>query len=314
MLLECVPNVSEGRDAALIARLADAAGRDAALLDRSSDPDHHRTVLTLAGSPQALHHALLRLYEVALAGIDLRRHQGVHPRLGAVDVVPFVPLDSTPTAVAVAAAERLGAAVAERFGLPVWLYEEAARPGRRRALPAIRRGGLDGLARRLAAGERPDFGPAALHPTAGATVIGARPILIAFNVVLASDDLALARRIAAAVRQRAPGGLPAVRALGVPLPQRGLVQVSMNLLDYRRTPPRAAFDRVRAAAAASGVRVLESELVGLVPRAALSEEDAEHVRLREFSPERYLETRLAAAGLAAASGGDEKGIDRPANP
>jgi glutamate formiminotransferase len=190
--LECVPNVSEGRRPEVVARLLDAAAAPGVrLLDASSDPDHNRSVLTLAGEPEALHEGLLALYSVALREIDLNRHLGVHPRVGAVDVTPFVPLAGTPMEVAVAAAERLGAALAERFGLAVYLYEQAARVPARRRLADIRRGGFEGFAARLGdPAWAPDYGPARVHPTAGVTVVGARFFLIAFNAVLETADLA----------------------------------------------------------------------------------------------------------------------------
>jgi glutamate formiminotransferase len=289
--LECVPNVSEGRRPEVVARLAAAAAAPGVrLLDVSSDPDHNRSVLTLAGEPEGLHQGLLALYEVALAGIDLNRHQGVHPRVGAVDVVPFVPLGDTPMEMAVAAAGRLAREVARRFGLPVYLYERAARRPERTALAEIRRGGFEGLEGRLAdPAWAPDFGPSRVHPTAGATVIGARFFLIAFNAVLASADVAAARAVARRVRESG-GGLPAVRALGVHLASRGLAQVSMNLVDYRRTPPARALERVEEAAAALGTRVVETEIVGLVPAAAVRGVDWQALKLP--GPPAILEDRL----------------------
>jgi glutamate formiminotransferase len=268
--LECVPNVSEGRRPEVVARLAAAVSSapEARLLDVSSDPDHNRTVLTLAGEEAGLHAALLALYETALAEIDLRHHEGVHPRVGAVDVVPFVPLGDTPMEAAAAAAGRLGEEVARRFGLPVYLYEKAARRPERTVLADIRRGGFEGFPARIAdPAWAPDFGPSRVHPTAGVTVIGARFFLIAFNAVLDTPDVAVARTIARKVRESG-GGLPAVRAMGVYLASRGLAQVSMNLVDFRRTPILLALDRVREAAAALGTRVVESEIIGLVPEAA----------------------------------------------
>jgi glutamate formiminotransferase len=269
-LLECVPNVSEGRRPEVVARLAAAASSPPGvrLLDVSSDPDHNRSVISLAGDAEGLVRGLLALYEVALAEIDLRRHQGVHPRVGAVDVVPFVPLDDTPMAAAVAAAERLAPEVARRFDLPVYLYEQAARVPGRSALAIIRRGQFEGFAAKI--GEplwAPDFGPARVHPTAGVTVIGARFFLIAFNAVLDTADVAVARAVARRVRESG-GGLPAVRAMGVYLASRGRAQVSMNLVDFRRTPVLRALERVRAEAAALGARVVEGELIGLMPEAA----------------------------------------------
>jgi glutamate formiminotransferase len=294
--LECVPNLSEGRRPEVVARLAAAAAAPPGvrLLDASSDPDHNRSVLTLAGHPEGLHRSLLALYETALAEIDLTRHGGAHPRVGAVDVVPFVPLGDTPMAAAVAAAERLAAAVAERFGLPVYLYERAARRPDRSSLAAIRSGGVEKLEGRIAAdlAWAPDFGPARIHPTAGASVIGARFLLIAFNAVLATADVAAARAIARRVRE-ANGGLPAVRALGIALASRGLAQVSMNLLDYRRTAPLQALRRVEAEAAALGTRVVATEIVGLVPSAAVQGVGAEDLKLTGPLP--ILEDRLREA-------------------
>jgi glutamate formiminotransferase len=293
--LECVPNVSEGRRPEVVARLVAAAASvsGARVLDVSSDPDHNRSVLTLAGGAEALHQALLALYAAALAEIDLNQHEGVHPRLGAVDVAPFVPLGETPMAVAVAAAERLAREVAERFALPVYLYEQAARPHPaghpgRRLLADIRRGGFEGLAEKLAdPAWAPDFGPPRPHPTAGATVIGARFFLIAFNAVLDTADVAVARAVARRVRESG-GGLPAVRAMGVYLASRGRAQVSMNLVDFRRTPILTALDRVRKEAEALGARVTETEVVGLVPEEAALGVVRDALQLPELGPDRVL--------------------------
>jgi glutamate formiminotransferase / 5-formyltetrahydrofolate cyclo-ligase len=290
--LECVPNVSEGRRPEVVARLAAAVSPapGVRLLDVSSDPDHNRSVLTLAGEAEGLHAALLALYEAALAEIDLTSHQGVHPRVGAVDVVPFVPLGDTPMAAAVAAAERLAPEVARRFGLPVYLYERAARRPGRSALADIRRGGFEGFAAKIADPScAPDFGPPRVHPTAGVTVIGARFFLIAFNAVLDTADAAIARAVARKVRESG-GGLPAVRAMGVYLASRGRAQVSMNLADYRRTSLLSALERVRREAAALGARVAESEVIGLVPEEAARGVTQEALQLPAPLP--LLEERL----------------------
>jgi glutamate formiminotransferase len=296
-LLECVPNVSEGRRPEAIARLAAAAASGGAtLLHQTSDPDHHRSVFTLAGQPEELHAALLALYERALAEVDLRRHRGVHPRVGAVDVAPFVPLGGAAMADAIAAARRLAEEVGRRFALPVYLYEAAATRPERRALPDIRRGGFEGLAEKMAdPAWIPDFGPARPHASAGATVIGARSLLIAFNVILATTDAGVARRVARAVRESS-GGLPAVRAIGVHLERRGRAQVSLNLLDYRRTSMRTAFERVRGEAALAGAEVEAGELIGLVPRAALPADPERELRL-VVGRDQILEERLGDAGL-----------------
>ncbi len=301
-LLECVPNVSEGRRSEVVERLAAAAGGapGAQLLDVSSDPDHDRTVLTLAGEPEPLHRALVALAGAAVAAIDLNRQRGVHPRLGALDVVPFVPLGGASMADAVAAARRLAAALAERHGLPAFLYEEAASQPERRNLAAVRRGGFERLAERMAQqpGWRPDFGPGRPHPTAGAVAVGARFFLVAYNVILDRDDPAAARRIAARVRE-AGGGLPAVKALGFRLASRGCAEVSLNLTDYRRTDMATAGDRVRHEAAREGVGVDGCELVGLAPRAAFGGRPPAELGLPESAAEQVLERRLAAAGLSA---------------
>lgn len=290
--LECVPNVSEGRRLDVVARLAGAAAAapGVRLLDVSSDPDHNRSVLTLAGEAAGLQAALLNLYEAALAEIDLTRHQGVHPRVGAVDVVPFVPLGDTPMAAAVAAAERLAPEVARRFGLPVYLYERAARRPERTALADVRRGGFEGFAAKIADPVwAPDFGLPRVHPTAGVTVIGARFFLIAFNAVLETPDVAVARAVARKVRESS-GGLPAVRAMGVYLASRGRAQVSMNLVDYRRTSVLRALARVSREADALGTRVIESEVIGLMPEEAALEAAREALLLPVAVP--ILEERL----------------------
>lgn len=293
--LEAVPNLSEGRRPEVLERWVRRVNREpeARVLDASRDPDHNRSVLTLAGTPHGLHNALLALYEDAVATLDLRHHGGVHPRIGALDVAPFVPLAGVSMDDAVAAAHRLGEAVAERFEIPVFLYEEAARRPDRRALPDIRRGGLEGLRQRIGtAGWEPDFGPPRLHPSAGATVIGARPFLIAINSRLDRDDLDLARSVAAAVRESS-GGLPAVRALGLPLADRGASQVSMNLVDFRVTSLGDLLTAVRERVEAGGARVAETEIIGLLPEAAWRQARDELRPSAEHWAHRVLESRLA---------------------
>jgi glutamate formiminotransferase len=292
--VECVPNVSEGRRPPIVDAMAQAisAVPGVRLLDRSSDPAHNRSVFTIVGDPDPLAAAALALAERAIADIDLRHHTGVHPRIGALDVLPFVPLEGAPMAVCVELARRTGAAIAERWSVPVYLYEEAATSADRRRLESIRRGGLDGLAARMAQPAWwPDFGPRALHPTAGACAVGARKVLVAFNVTLSTNRLDVARAIAAAIRERG-GGLPAVKALGLPLADRGLVQVSMNLTDIERTPMPAAFEAVAREAARLGAAVAGSEVIGLVPRAALAGATPDEMRIENWSDDRVLETRL----------------------
>lgn len=292
-MIECVPNVSEGRRQETIDRLVQAVRSvpELSLLDSSADPAHNRSVFTFVGEPQPLERAVLVLFEVALASIDLRAHQGVHPRLGAVDVVPFVPLEGATMSDCVSLARQVGRAVAERFQVPVYLYEEAARSPERRNLSDIRRGGFERLGDRMAAGFLPDFGPASPHSTAGASAIGARMPLIAFNVNLATTHLELAVDIARTVRE-STGGLPFVKALGLPLQDRRTVQVSMNLTNYQATSIRQAFDAVRQEAERRGVSVLESEIIGLAPAAALDEPTAAAIMLRGDWRDRILERRI----------------------
>ena len=301
--LECVPNISEGRRADVIERLTAATeGTGVALLDQSSDPDHNRTVLTLAGRAPALIEAVVRLAEAAAREIDLRRHEGVHPLIGALDVVPFVPLEGAEMSDAVAAAETCAQALAERLNLPCFLYEHAARARGRQNLADVRRGGFEALGERLAAEAwAPDYGPRRPHPRAGATAVGARFFLIAFNAVLDREDLGLARRVARRVRA-SNGGLPALKALGVPLPSHGRSQVSMNLVDFRRTSLPQALEAVRGAARDLGARVDSTELVGLVPAAAVAGLEAADLLLPELTRRQVLEHRLedvlAERGLA----------------
>jgi glutamate formiminotransferase len=294
-IIECVPNISEGRRPDLVRQIVETVGATPGvhLLDWSSDAAHNRTVITLAGEAGPLQQAVLTLFEVAVPAIDLRSHAGEHPRLGAVDVVPFVPIEDVTMDACVALARETGAAVAERFGVPVFLYEDAASSAARRNLEDIRRGEFEGLAARFASPEwAPDFGRPEPHPSAGATIIGARMPLIAYNINLATDRLDVARKIAAAVRASS-GGLRFVKAMGVRLEDRGLVQVSMNLTNHTRTPIHRVFELVRREAARYGVAVLESEIVGLVPSAALLAAAEWYLRIEGFDAAQVLEKRLA---------------------
>jgi glutamate formiminotransferase len=300
-LVECVPNVSEGRRPEVVDEIVTAFAVPGVLvLDRSSDPDHHRTVITLMGQGPALVEAAVAGARACARLIDLNHHRGVHPRMGALDVLPFVPFGAEtrlrggddPDLDCAGLAERAGRRIAAEVGVPVYLYGAAARHPGWTALPEVRGRGFETL--RAAPDRVPDFGGPGLHPTAGATAAGAREVLIAYNVELADADLALARKIASAVRER-DGGLPAVRAMGVPLANRGLVQVSMNLLDWRATPPAAAYAAVAALAGENGARVEASEIVGLVPAGALDGVDPADLRLRGFAPDMLLESRLLRA-------------------
>lgn len=301
-LVECIPNVSEGRRSGVIGALAMelAAGARVRLLHTHTDPDHNRTVFTVVGHPEALLAALERLYAAALDAIDMRTHEGAHPRLGAVDVCPFVPLPQHGTGMAecVALARRLGARVAERFALPVFLYREAASSGHRRDLSIIRRGQFEGLADRLADPRwQPDFGAATPHASGGATVIGARGPLIAYNMVLDSDEVTIARQVAAAVRTSS-GGLPGIKALGVLLASRGLAQVSMNIEDPQATPLEVVSDAVQREASERGVPVLETELVGLMPRAAATPAALRWLARGDFTSRLLLENAIEMSGVA----------------
>ena len=293
-VIECVPNVSEGRRPDVIDRLASSIGHIAGvhLLDRSSDPAHNRSVFTFAGDAQPVADAVLALFETAVAAIDMRSHSGAHPRLGAIDVVPFIPVSGATMTDCVALARTTAAAVASRFQIPVFLYEEAASTDARRNLADIRRGEFEGLAAKLALPEwQPDYGPPRPHPTAGAAVIGARAPLIAFNVNLATGRLETAKAIAAAVRHSS-GGLPFVKALGIALEHRGVAQVSMNLTNYEKTSIVRVFEAVRHEAERHGTSVLESEIVGLVPEAALPPDPKQSLQLAGFNPNQVLEHRL----------------------
>jgi glutamate formiminotransferase len=297
-LIECVPNVSEGRRETVIAALA-ASMRvpDVSLLDVSSDVAHNRTVFTLAGTPGAVQQAVFALVAAALPVINLRHHEGVHPRMGAVDVVPFVPLAGVTMEECAALANDTARDLSRRQDLPTYLYGFAAATPGRRQLADLRRGGLERfLARMATPAWAPDFGPSTPHPSAGVTAVGARPVLIAYNVELATDKIDVARAVAAAVRER-DGGLTGVKALGLALPGRGIVQVSMNLVDYRRTSVREAFEAVTREAAQYGVKATASEIVGLAPRAAVSPDDAWRVRLRKGARTAILEDRLHDAGV-----------------
>jgi len=314
-LVEAVPNFSEGRRLDVVDRLAGAVASTpgAYLLDRTSDASHNRSVLTLAGDAAAVVEALERAVAVAVDEIDLERHSGEHPRVGAVDVVPFVPLAGTTMDECVDLARSFGRRIADRFDLPVYLYANAATRADRVKLADVRRGQYEGLKAEIGQrGREPDFGPARTHPSAGAVAVGARPFLIAWNINLASSDRDLAVRIARRVRESG-GGLPKVQANGFMIEELGLAQVSMNLLDVGVTPIWLVWETVRELAAEDGVELAESELIGLAPLAALlavaDRAGASHhapveerlaagaasIRLRDFSPLQALELRLAAA-------------------
>jgi glutamate formiminotransferase len=294
MVIECIPNVSEGRRPEIVAALADTirAVSGVRLLDHSADASHNRSVFTFAGDAAGVERAVLALVERAVADIDLRTQRGEHPRLGAVDVVPFVPIEGVTMADCVALARKVGAEIAARFGVPVYLYEEASTNPARRNLEDIRRGEFEGLAAKMASPDwAPDFGPAVPHPSAGASVVGARMPLIAYNINLATDRLDVAKKIAAAIRQSS-GGYRFVKAMGIALQDRGIVQVSMNLTNYEKTPIFRVFESVKREAERYGVAILESEIVGLVPSAALTSAAEFYLQLSGFTGDQVLENKL----------------------
>lgn len=287
-LIECVPNFSEGQDPAVLDAIASAVGAvpGVRVLRAEMDPDHNRSVLTFAGSPDAIGAGAFAGIKAAAEKIDLRRHGGVHPRIGATDVTPFIPLEGATMADCVRIARRTGQRVWDELGIPVYFYEAAAATRDRAALENVRRGGFEHP------GLLPDLGGPALHPRAGACVIGARKLLIAFNVNLITEDLSVARAIARKIRASS-GGLPALKAIGVPLLSRKLVQVSMNLVDFERTPLDAVLAAVRQEAAARQVEIAGVEYIGLVPRKAVEDAASRQSEWVRFDPNLILENRLA---------------------
>jgi glutamate formiminotransferase / formiminotetrahydrofolate cyclodeaminase len=300
-IVECVPNFSEGRDRATVQALLDAvtSAPGVVLLDHSMDIDHHRSVLTFCGAPDSVIEAAFRTIQIATNLIDLRKHVGVHPRIGATDVVPFVPIRGVSMQDCVQLTKRLGERVGRELEVPVFLYERATAHADHAPLEAVRRGGLEGLAFRMASDPDwiPDFGPPRLHESAGAIAIGARPPLIAYNVNLRSQDIDMARSIARVVRQSS-GGLSHLKAIGVELASRSMVQVAMNLTDYHVTPILTAFQAVKAEAAKHGIEVAGSELVGLVPQASLDQAAAASLQLDRFDSGQTLEARIAEMMLS----------------
>jgi glutamate formiminotransferase len=296
-LVECVPNVSEGRRGDVIDRLAAAirAVEGVRLLDRTSDADHNRSVFTFAGPAGPVEAAAHALVEAAIREIDLRTHTGEHPRLGAVDVVPFVPLAGTTMDECVAIAHRFGKEVADRHELPVYFYARAAARPERVRLPDIRRPQFEGLQELMATTHAPDAGPARVHPSAGALVTGARPPLIAFNIELDTTDVALAKRIAKEIRESS-GGLPAVQALGFALTDPPRAQVSMNLLDTSVTSLSRVWREVETRANAQGVGILRGELIGLMPLDAAVGVTADALRLEGLGRDRIIESHFIERG------------------
>ena len=309
-LVECVPNFSEGRDKAKVDAIVEAMKRDGVyLLDREMDSDHNRSVITLVGERDAIQEAAIRGVGKAAELIDLTQHQGAHPRMGAADVVPFIPIDGVTLEDCVAMAKHVGAEIWKRYQVPVYLYEAAAATPERQNLEHVRRGQFEGLREEVKtnAARRPDFGEAALHPTAGATVVGARKALVAYNVFLNTTDVSIAKKIAKAVRQSS-GGFRYVKGAGFTV--RGLAQVSMNLTDFEQTPVHRVFELVKREAARYGVSPLSSEIVGLIPKKALEDAAEWFLQVENFDSSLILENRLAAVmGGKTAVGGLRAGVE-----
>ena len=292
-IIECIPNISEGRDAASIEAIAAAirAVPGIRLLDVSSDPAHNRSVLTLVGDRPAVRTAVLALFDAAIPRIDLTKHRGEHPRMGSVDVVPFVPIRGASVEDCVALSREVGEEIGRR-GVPVYLYEDSASAEHRRNLADIRKGEFEGFPEKIKDPRwKPDFGPAAPHPTAGVVAVGARAPLIAYNINLATKDLAVADRIAKAIRHIG-GGFRYVKAMGVELADRGQVQVSINMTNFKKTPLHRVFECVKSEAERSGVAIVGSEIVGLTPADALFMAAEHYLRIENFTSAQVLEMRL----------------------
>jgi glutamate formiminotransferase / formiminotetrahydrofolate cyclodeaminase len=309
-LVECVPNFSEGRDSAKVDAIIDAMKIPGVyLLDREMDSDHNRCVITLVGEGEAIQEAAIRGVGKAAELIDLTRHQGAHPRMGAADVVPFIPIDGVTIEDCVAMARHVGAEIAKRFQIPVYLYEAAAATPERQNLENIRRGQFEGIRADIATNpaRKPDFGEARVHPTAGATVVGARKALVAYNVFLNTPDVDIAKKIAKAVRFSS-GGLRFVKGAGFLV--RGLAQVSMNLTDFEQTPIHRVFEFVKREAERYGVVPVSSEIVGLIPKKALEQAAEWFLQIENFDSSLILENRLTAVmGGKMAVGGLRAGVE-----
>jgi glutamate formiminotransferase / formiminotetrahydrofolate cyclodeaminase len=309
-LVECVPNFSEGRDRAKVDAIVEAMKINGVyLLDREMDADHNRCVITLVGDREAIQEAVIRGVGKASELVDLTKHQGAHPRMGAADVVPFIPIDGVTIEDCVAMARHVGEEIWKRFQIPVYLYEAAATSPDRTNLENIRRGQFEGIRDEIATNpaRKPDFGEARVHPTAGATVVGARKFLIAYNVFLNTADVDIAKKVAKAVRF-SNGGLRFVKGAGFLV--RGMAQVSMNLTDFEQTPVARVFEYVRREAARYGVMPVSSEIVGLIPKKALEQAAEWFLQVENFDSSLILENRLAAVmGGKMAVGGLRAGIE-----
>nr|WP_312577259.1 glutamate formimidoyltransferase [Sedimentibacter sp.] len=293
-IIECVPNFSEGRDLNKVEKILDIfrGKHDLKLLDYSSDEDHNRSVVTIVGEPEALKKAMVEAIGKAVELIDLTKHEGQHPRMGAVDVIPFIPIKNATVDEADQLAKEVAKEASEKYGLPFFLYEKSATASHRENLANIRKGQFEGMAEKMKDDMwKPDFGPETIHPTAGVTAIGSRMPLVAYNINLATNNLEIASKIAKQVRHLS-GGFRYVKALGIELEDRGIVQVSMNLTDYTKSAIYRVFETVKMEAARYGVNIVGSEIVGLVPMQALVDTADYYLRLENFSMDQVLETRL----------------------
>jgi glutamate formiminotransferase len=293
-VIECVPNISEGRDPEIVSGIAEAvrAAPRVRLLDVSSDPSHNRSVLTFVADSDGVRAGIRALFDAAVSRIDLTRHSGEHPRMGAVDVVPIIPIRGATVEQCVALSREIGAEIAARHRIPVYLYEDSATSEKRRNLAEIRKGEFEGFPAKMKGPDwRPDFGPDAPHPTAGVVAVGARAPLIAYNINLATRDLAVADRIAKAIRHLG-GGFRYVKAMAVELADRGQVQVSINMTNFKKSPLHRVFECVRSEAERHGVAIVGSEIVGLTPAEALLMAAEHYLRLEKFSADQVLELRL----------------------
>lgn len=294
-IVECVPNFSEGRRKEVVEEIISiiSAVPQVKLLDYEMDANHNRAVVTFIGEPEAVKTAAFDAIKKASELINMDEHKGGHPRIGAADVVPFIPIKNVTTESCVKLANELGQKVAEQLEIPVYLYEDAARTEDRRNLANIRRGQYEGLKEAISAdpARKPDFGPAAMHPRAGAVVIGVRMPLIAYNVNLKTSDLDLAKSIAKQIRFK-DGGFKYVKAMGIDLKDRGIVQVSMNLTNYLETPIKVVYDKIQELAGEKGVEIIESEIIGLIPNDALLDVAQHYLKVAAFNPKQVLENRL----------------------
>lgn len=293
-LVECVPNFSEGRRPEVIAAIVNEVKnvQGVTLLNVNSDASHNRTVVTFVGDPQAAKLAAFNTCAKAAELIDMEQHQGAHPRVGATDVIPFIPVSDITMEECIQLANELGQEIGEKLNIPVYLYEAAAKTSARVKLPDVRKGEYEGLKTAITTPERqPDYGPARMHPAAGATVVGARQFLIAYNINLSTSDVAIAKKIAASIRE-AKGGYKFCRAMGVMIEERNMAQVTINMVDYTGTPLHRVFETVKSEAARYGVNIIGSEIVGMVPLQALIDTADFYLRLEGFERKQVLEENL----------------------